>query len=89
MLVCGQSQLDGSFFRQVVGIPQGSVMSSLLCCMYLAHVERHCMWPQLDTLLRLDQTKHGEHTLDHPAVQQGDDQVGVAAVGTRCIFDES
>jgi hypothetical protein len=32
-------------------------MSSLLCCMYLAHVERTCLWPQLDLLMSTERKR--------------------------------
>lgn len=35
----------GRFYRQRIGIPQGSVLSSLMCCAVYAYVERHCLAP--------------------------------------------
>jgi hypothetical protein len=35
----------GRFYRQRTGIPQGSVLSSLMCCAVYAYVERHCLAP--------------------------------------------
>ena len=35
----------GQYYRQRVGIPQGSVLSSLLCCLLYAHVEQQCLAP--------------------------------------------
>lgn len=41
-------QLDGKFYLQVVGIPQGSVLSTLLCSFYYGHLERNVIYPFLD-----------------------------------------
>ncbi|KAI4385161.1 hypothetical protein MLD38_003219 [Melastoma candidum] len=40
-------QFDKSFYLQVVGIPQGSVLSTLLCSFYFAHLERNLIFPFL------------------------------------------
>ncbi|KAL5722755.1 RNA-directed DNA polymerase [Ranunculus cassubicifolius] len=41
-------QLARKFYLQEVGIPQGSVVSSLLCSYYLAHLERNVIFPFLE-----------------------------------------
>jgi len=46
----------GEYYKQVVGVPQGSVLSALLCCMYLAHVERNCIAPAMQEVLLQDPT---------------------------------
>ena len=33
--------LNGRYYKQEVGIPQGSVLSSLLCSLFYGHMERH------------------------------------------------
>ncbi|XP_020233652.1 telomerase reverse transcriptase [Cajanus cajan] len=41
-------QFDGKFYLQGVGIPQGGVLSSLLCSIYYGHLERHLIFPFLE-----------------------------------------
>ncbi|XAR63441.1 RNA-directed DNA polymerase [Bertholletia excelsa] len=40
-------QLDKNFYLQNVGIPQGSVLSSLLCSFYYGHLETNVIFPFL------------------------------------------
>ncbi|KAL0425609.1 UNVERIFIED_CONTAM: Telomerase reverse transcriptase [Sesamum radiatum] len=39
---------DNKFYLQLVGIPQGSVLSSLLCSFYYGHMERNVVFPFLE-----------------------------------------
>ncbi|CAL2237024.1 unnamed protein product [Prunus armeniaca] len=41
-------QLDKKFYLQGVGIPQGSVLSSLLCSLYYGHLDRNVIFPFLE-----------------------------------------
>ncbi|KAL3653267.1 hypothetical protein CASFOL_002948 [Castilleja foliolosa] len=41
-------QLHSNFYLQNVGIPQGSVLSSLLCSYYYGHMERNVIFPFLE-----------------------------------------
>lgn len=41
-------QLDKKFYLQGVGIPQGSILSSLLCSLYFGHLERNVIFPFLE-----------------------------------------
>lgn len=41
-------QLGGNFYLQEVGIPQGSVLSTLLCSFYYGHLERNVIFPFLE-----------------------------------------
>ncbi|KAK6933776.1 Telomerase ribonucleoprotein complex - RNA-binding domain [Dillenia turbinata] len=41
-------QLDKKFYLQEVGIPQGSILSSLLCSFYYGHMERNILYPYLE-----------------------------------------
>ena len=41
-------QLDKKFYLQGVGIPQGSILSSLLCSIYYGHLERNVIFPFLE-----------------------------------------
>ncbi|XWS08227.1 hypothetical protein CRYUN_Cryun41cG0061600 [Craigia yunnanensis] len=40
-------QFDKKFYLQGMGIPQGSVLSSLLCSLYYGHMEKHVIFPYL------------------------------------------
>ena len=44
-------QFDGKFYLQGVGIPQGGVLSTLLCSFYYGHLERHVIFPFLEKSL--------------------------------------
>lgn len=39
--------LEGKFYLQGVGIPQGGILSSLLCSLYYGHLEKHVIIPFL------------------------------------------
>ncbi|EOY19545.1 Telomerase reverse transcriptase, putative isoform 1 [Theobroma cacao] len=41
-------QLDKKFYLQGMGIPQGSVLSSLLCSLYYGYMEKHEIFPYLE-----------------------------------------
>ncbi|XP_048128280.1 telomerase reverse transcriptase isoform X7 [Rhodamnia argentea] len=41
-------QFDKNFYLQGVGIPQGSIISSLLCSLYYGHLERSVVFPFLE-----------------------------------------
>ncbi|GLT60389.1 hypothetical protein SLA2020_331570 [Shorea laevis] len=41
-------QFDKNFYLQIRGIPQGSVLSSLLCSLYYGHMERNLIIPLLE-----------------------------------------
>ncbi|KAL3721420.1 hypothetical protein ACJRO7_033851 [Eucalyptus globulus] len=41
-------QFDKKFYLQGVGIPQGSIISSLLCSLYYGHLERSVVFPFLE-----------------------------------------
>ncbi|OVA12268.1 Telomere reverse transcriptase [Macleaya cordata] len=43
-------QLGQDFYLQEVGIPQGSVLSSLLCSFYYAHLETNVIFPFLENI---------------------------------------
>ncbi|XP_057948417.1 telomerase reverse transcriptase isoform X2 [Malania oleifera] len=45
---CNVLQLDKNFYLQNVGIPQGSVLSSLLCSFYYGHLEKNVVFPFLE-----------------------------------------
>ncbi|CAJ1958847.1 unnamed protein product [Sphenostylis stenocarpa] len=44
-------QFDGKFYLQDVGIPQGGILSPLLCSIYYGHLEKHVIFPFLDKTL--------------------------------------
>ncbi|XP_065869948.1 telomerase reverse transcriptase [Euphorbia lathyris] len=41
-------QLNEAFYLQGIGIPQGSILSSLLCSLYYGHLERNVVFPFLE-----------------------------------------
>ncbi len=41
-------QINDAYYVQTTGIPQGSVLSSLLCCVYLADIEHRSLWPRIE-----------------------------------------
>ncbi|XP_024175568.1 telomerase reverse transcriptase [Rosa chinensis] len=41
-------QLDKKFYLQRIGIPQGSVLSTLLCSLYYGHLDQNVIFPFLD-----------------------------------------
>ncbi|XP_012074552.1 telomerase reverse transcriptase isoform X2 [Jatropha curcas] len=43
-------QLDKKFYLQGLGIPQGSILSSLLCSLYFGHLERNVIFPFLEKI---------------------------------------
>ncbi|EEF44058.1 telomerase reverse transcriptase, putative [Ricinus communis] len=45
---CNVLQLDKTFYLQGIGIPQGSVLSSLLCSVYYGHLERNVLFPFIE-----------------------------------------
>ena len=45
---CNVLQLDKKFYLQNVGIPQGSVLSSLLCSFYYGNLEKSRLYPFLE-----------------------------------------
>ncbi|XP_027343791.1 telomerase reverse transcriptase [Abrus precatorius] len=57
-------QFDGKFYLQDVGIPQGGVLSSLLCSIYYGHLETHTIFPFLEKTLKSGSCKenNAEHT---------------------------
>ncbi|MED6208227.1 hypothetical protein PIB30_043142 [Stylosanthes scabra] len=53
-------QFDGKFFLQGVGIPQGGVLSSLLCSFYYGHLEQHVIFPFLKRVLESGSCKEND-----------------------------
>ncbi|XP_028755559.1 telomerase reverse transcriptase [Neltuma alba] len=50
-------QLEGKFYLQGVGIPQGGILSSLLCSLYYGHLERHVIFPFLEKTIESGSSK--------------------------------
>ncbi|QCD95571.1 telomerase reverse transcriptase [Vigna unguiculata] len=63
-------QFDGKFYLQNVGIPQGGVLSSLLCSMYYGHLEKCLIFPFLEKILESGCCKENndEQTSSHDKV---------------------
>ncbi|KAA3464549.1 telomerase reverse transcriptase isoform X1 [Gossypium australe] len=58
LLKCNVLQLDKKFYLQKLGIPQGSILSTLLCSLYYGHMEKHVIFPYLEKPL-----EHSAETL--------------------------
>jgi telomerase reverse transcriptase len=62
------TRLDGKYYLQTKGVPQGSVLSSLLTCIFLGHVEKKFLKPKLKQSLKRSssnfnhQFKRSDHT---------------------------
>lgn len=63
-------QFDGKFYLQGVGIPQGGVLSSLLCSLYYGHLERHVIFPFLEKTL-----ESGSHKENNAVQTKSDGEV--------------
>ncbi|KAE8707332.1 Alpha chain of nascent polypeptide associated complex [Hibiscus syriacus] len=48
LLKCNVLQLDSKFYLQKLGIPQGSILSTLLCSLYYGHMDKHVIFPYLE-----------------------------------------
>lgn len=55
-------QLDGSFYLQNVGIPQGSVLSSQLCSFYYGSLEKNVIFPFLEKAWESTENLRGKYT---------------------------
>ncbi|XP_068499017.1 telomerase reverse transcriptase isoform X2 [Phaseolus vulgaris] len=53
-------QFDGKFYLQDIGIPQGGILSSLLCSMYYGHLEKHIIFPFLEKTLESGSCKEND-----------------------------
>lgn len=58
-------QLNDRFFLQSQGIPQGSLLSSLLCCIYLAQIENQYILPAIKQAERQERKQELEKRKAH------------------------
>ncbi|KAK7323478.1 hypothetical protein VNO77_26952 [Canavalia gladiata] len=58
-------QFDGKFYLQGVGIPQGGILSPLLCSMYYGHLEGHIIFPFLQKTLESGSCKENNAVHTH------------------------
>ncbi|KAI4323398.1 hypothetical protein L6164_023010 [Bauhinia variegata] len=67
---CNILLLDRKFYLQGVGIPQGGVLSSLLCSLYYGHLDRNVIFPFLEKTLESGSCKrnHSGHTSNNDEV---------------------
>ncbi|KAK8483642.1 hypothetical protein V6N13_062624 [Hibiscus sabdariffa] len=62
LLKCNVVQLDKKFYLQKLGIPQGSILSTLLCSLYYGHMEKHAIFPYLEKAVeRVTETLSSTH----------------------------
>ncbi|KAL1551836.1 RNA-directed DNA polymerase [Salvia divinorum] len=77
-------QFRNKFYLQQVGIPQGSVLSTLLCSFYYGHMERNVIFPFLEKVKRsLSVTQHSS---DGTSVSGGNCQTEIAAPGSESLL---
>lgn len=60
-------QYQNRSYVQRQGIPQGSVLSTTLCNIYMAHFERRVLWKQLETMSAGGEGSSGRHGSETPS----------------------
>ncbi|KAL1546618.1 RNA-directed DNA polymerase [Salvia divinorum] len=70
-------QFRNKFYLQQVGIPQGSVLSALLCSFYYEHMERNVIFPFLEKVNRILLVK--QHSSDDTSVSGDNHKTEIAA----------
>lgn len=71
----------GKFYKQVKGIPQGSVLSTLFCSLYLANLEVTRVFPRLSLAESQDHAEALKFHLRHGTVEDAGGDVAMAAAG--------
>lgn len=75
-------QFRNKFYLQQVGIPQGSVLSALLCSLYYEHMERNVIFPFLEKANRILLAK--QHASDDTSVSGDNHKTEIAAAAPGC-----
>ncbi|KAK9843117.1 hypothetical protein WJX74_007218 [Apatococcus lobatus] len=83
-------RLGKDWCRQRQGIPQGSVLSTLLCSLYLGHLEKVYLQPILQGTLRplaegVPTLPAGQDTSHQPAQEQGSSSAGLTDLATAAV----
>ncbi|KAL8170409.1 hypothetical protein V2J09_022213 [Rumex salicifolius] len=68
--------VDQCFILQNVGIPQGSALSTLLCSLYLGHLERRRIFPLLKRLCETNASDQEADIVDEVAQEASDKESG-------------
>lgn len=76
-------KLRNNFYLQNVGIPQGSVLSSLLCSIYYGHMESNVVFPFLE---KADRDLCGAQDLPGTSVSAGNHQKDFVARGSEYLM---
>ncbi|KAM1124246.1 hypothetical protein ACFX2H_039310 [Malus domestica] len=80
-------QLDKKFYLQGVGIPQGSVLSSLLCSLYYGHLDRNVIFPFLEKTwepVTIDSSRG--HNFGDASAAQSANEDGIASTSTYFLL---
>ncbi|XP_047976343.1 telomerase reverse transcriptase-like isoform X1 [Salvia hispanica] len=75
-------QFRNKFYLQQVGIPQGSVLSALLCSFYYEHMERNVIFPFLEKASRILLVK--QYSCDDTSVSGDNHNTEIAAAAPGC-----
>ncbi|KAG6437909.1 hypothetical protein SASPL_102840 [Salvia splendens] len=75
-------QFRNKFYLQQVGIPQGSVLSALLCSFYYEHMERNVIFPFLEKANRILLVK--QYSSDDTSVSGDNHKTEIAAAAPGC-----
>lgn len=70
-------QLRNKFYLQQVGIPQGSVLSALLCSFYYGDMERNVVFPFLEKANKIFLAKH--HSSGGTSASGGNHKTAISA----------
>lgn len=80
-------QLDDNFYQQCIGIPQGSVLSSLLCSFYYGHMERNVIFPFLEKSWEPDTTHFsGKHDSRGSSDSESDCEIEMIACASKYLL---
>lgn len=80
-------QLDKKFYLQGVGIPQGSVLSSLLCSLYYGYLDRNVIFPFLEKTWEpaaIDSSRG--HNFGDASAAQSANEDGIASSSTYILL---
>lgn len=77
-------QLGNKLYHQCVGIPQGSILSPLLCSLYYGYIERNLVFPFLEKSNADLLAKH--HSPDGTSTSGGNHKMEISARGCEYLL---